>query len=109
MSKRNDAKLNLYMMLELYAQTTAAVILGPRPISVGAWIRKQMKKAFDDPKFIKAHGKDAETQIKKAKRKLRNRLTTVRLSHKDGMEGAFEKLSAEYGIPVARLKAMLEE
>ena len=103
------AKINLYLTPELYEQTDAAVILEAHPMSVGDWIRKQMKTALAV--------KDAETQIKKAKKKLQSRLDKLSLEldstegfrHNDGVDDAFEKMSTEYGIPVARLKAMLDD
>jgi hypothetical protein len=85
------AKINLYLTPELYEHTDAAVILEPHPVSVGDWIRRQMKLALEV--------KDAEMQIKKAKKKLRNLVE----AH------SFEELSDRYGIPVARMKAMLGE
>jgi len=83
------AKINLYLTPELYEATDAAVILESRPVSVGDWIRRRMKEAFED--------KDPEVQTKKAKKKLRYLVSNQTL----------EELSDQFGIPVARLKAIL--
>lgn len=89
--RKNYVKINLYLTPELYEPTDAAVILEPHPMSVGDWIRRQMKTALAI--------KDAEAQLKKAKKKLKN-LIEIR---------TYEELSDQYGIPVERLKALMGE